>query len=78
MGASTPNFQRRLAECSLSEANGNVTLDNLYHDHQRAIMSRRKKIKRLRLKRRTQEIVRNAAQPQIGVRTLSKKNGPSV
>ena len=43
------------------EAIGDVTPDDMYHDRQRAILSRREKIKRLTLKRRKNESLRNAA-----------------
>ena len=62
----------------LHEAIGNVTPDDMYHGRHRAILSRREKIKRLTLERRKKENLRNAAQPQMGARTLSKKTGPTV
>ena len=43
------------------EAIGNVTPDDMYHGRQRAILSRREKIKRLTLARRKKENLRNAA-----------------
>ncbi len=43
------------------EAIGNVTPDDMYHGRQRAILSRREKIKRLTLERRKKENLRNAA-----------------
>ena len=43
------------------EALGNVTPDDMYHGHQRVILSPREKIKRLTLKRRRKESLRNAA-----------------
>ena len=45
----------------LHEAIGNVTPDDMYHGRQRAILSRREKIKRLTLERRKKENLRNAA-----------------
>jgi transposase InsO family protein len=45
----------------LHEAIGNVTPDDMYHGRQRAIASRREKIKRLTLERRKKENLRNAA-----------------
>ena len=45
----------------LHRAIGNVTPDDRYHDRQRAILSRREKIKRLTLERRKKENLRNAA-----------------
>ena len=62
----------------LHEAIGNVTPDDMYHGRQRAILTRPEKIKRLTLERRKKEHLRNAASPQAGARTLSKKDGPSV
>jgi hypothetical protein len=50
-----PNHER------LHEAIGNVTPDDMYHGRQRAILSRRVKIKRLTLERRKKENLRNAA-----------------
>jgi putative transposase len=44
----------------LHEAIGNVTPDDVYHDRQRVITSRRAKIKRLTLERRKQENLRIA------------------
>ena len=44
----------------LHEAIGNVTPDDMYHGRQRAILSRREKIKRLTLERRKTENPRNA------------------
>ena len=44
----------------------------------RPTLSRRKRIKRLTLERRKKENPRNAAWPQTGARTLSKKNDPKV
>ena len=43
------------------EAIGDVTPDDMYHGRQRAILSRREKIKRLTLERRKKENLRNAA-----------------
>ena len=43
------------------EAIGNVTPHDMYHGRQRAILGRREKIKRLTLKRRKKENLRNAA-----------------
>ncbi len=62
----------------LHEAIGSVTPDDMYHGRQRAILSRREKIKRLTLERRKKENLRNAASPQMGARILSKKTGPTV
>ena len=62
----------------LHEAIGNVTPDDMYHGRQRAILSRREKIKRLTLERRKKENLHNAAEPQMGARTLPKKNGRSA
>ena len=62
----------------LHEAIGNVTPDDMHHGRQRAILSRRRRIKRLTLERRKKENLRNAASPQTGARTLSKQNGPRV
>ncbi len=45
----------------LHEAIGNVTPDDMYHGRQRAIRTRREKIKRLTLERRKKENLRNAA-----------------
>jgi len=45
----------------LHEAIGNVTPDDMYHGRQRAILSRREKIKRLTLERRKKENLRNVA-----------------
>jgi putative transposase len=45
----------------LHEALGNVTLDDRYHSRQRAIRTRREKIKRLTLKRRNRDSLRTAA-----------------
>ncbi len=45
----------------LHEAIGNVTPDDMYHGRQRAILSRREKIKRLTLERRKKENLRNTA-----------------
>ncbi len=45
----------------LHAAIGNVTPDDMYHGRQRAILSRREKIKRLTLERRKKENLRNAA-----------------
>ena len=45
----------------LHEAIGNVTPDDMYHGRQRAILSRREKIKRLTLERRKKENLHNAA-----------------
>jgi RNA-directed DNA polymerase len=42
------------------EAIGNVTPGDMYHDRQRAILSRRQKVKCLTLKRRKEENLRNA------------------
>jgi len=44
----------------LHEAIGNVTSDDMDHGRQRAIPSRREKIKRLTLERRKKENLRNA------------------
>jgi putative transposase len=44
----------------LHEALGNVTPDDMYHGRQRAILSRREKIKRSTLERRKKEDLRNA------------------
>jgi hypothetical protein len=58
---------------------GELTLTDTYRGRQRAILSRREKIKHLTLEGREEENLRNAAEPLIGVvRTLSKKSGPSV
>jgi hypothetical protein len=57
---------------------GNVTPDDMYHGRQCAILSRRAKIKHLTLERRKEENLRDAAQPQMGTRILSKKHGPGV
>ncbi len=43
------------------ESIGNVTPDDMYHGRQREILSRRDRIKRLTLERRTKENQRNAA-----------------
>ena len=45
----------------LHEAIGNVTPDDMYHGRQRAILSRREKIKSLTSERRKKENLRNAA-----------------
>ncbi len=45
----------------LHEAIGNVTPDDMYHGRQRAILSRREKIKRLTLERRKKENLSNVA-----------------
>ena len=45
----------------LHEAIGNVTPDDMYQGRQRAILTRREKIKRLTLERRKKENLRNAA-----------------
>ena len=45
----------------LHEAIGNVTPDDMYHGHQREILTHREKIKRLTLQRRKKENLRNAA-----------------
>ena len=45
----------------LHEAIGNVTPDDMVHGSQRAILSRREKIKRLTFERRKKENLRNAA-----------------
>jgi len=45
----------------LHEAIGNVTPDDMYHGRDRAILSRREKIKRLTLERRKKENLHNAA-----------------
>jgi putative transposase len=45
----------------LHEAIGNVTPDDMYRGRQRAIVSRREKIKRLTLERRKKQNLRNAA-----------------
>ena len=45
----------------LHEAIGNVTPDDMYHGRQRAIHTRREKIKRLTLERRKKDSLRNAA-----------------
>jgi putative transposase len=57
----------------LHEALGNVTPDDMYYGRQRAILTRREKIKRLTLGRRRKENLRNAAQPQTGAE-LSLEN----
>ncbi len=62
----------------LHEAIGNVTPDDMYHGRQRAILSRREKIKRLTLERRKRENLSNAAWPQMGARIVSTKNDRSV
>jgi putative transposase len=45
----------------LHEAIGDVTPDDMYHGRQRAILSRREKIKRSTLERRKKENLTNAA-----------------
>ncbi len=50
----------------------------MYHGRPYAILNRREKIKRLTLERRKKENLSNAAWPQTGAKTLSKKNDPSV
>ena len=45
----------------LHEALGNVTPDDMYHDRQREIFTRRERIKRLTLQRRKKENLSNAA-----------------
>jgi hypothetical protein len=55
---------RFVAYCNherIHEAIGIVTPDDMYYGRQRAILSRREKIKRLTLERRKQENLRNAA-----------------
>jgi len=60
------------------EAIGNVTPDDMYHGRQHEVLIRREKIKHLTFERRKKENLRNTGEPQTGVRTLSKKNGPGV
>jgi putative transposase len=62
----------------LHEAIGNVTPDDMYHGRRWEILSHRTKIKRLTLERRKKENLRNAAYPQTGAETLSKKSPPIV
>jgi hypothetical protein len=60
------------------EAIGNITPNDMYHGRQRSILTHREKIKRLTLERRRNENLRNAAYPQTGAETLSRKSGPTV
>jgi len=48
------------------ESIGNATPDDMYHGRQRAIRSRRDRIKRLTLERRKKDNLHNAAQPKTG------------
>jgi hypothetical protein len=60
------------------EAIGNAMSDGMYHGRQRAILSRREKIKPLTLERRKKENLNNAAQSQMGARTVFTKNDSIV
>ena len=57
---------------------GELTLDDMYHGRQRAILSRREKIKRLTLERGEKKIYATRRRRKMGARILSKKNDPNV
>ena len=61
LGRAVARFVEYYNHERLHEAIGNVTPDDMYHGRQRAILTRREKKKRLTLKRRKKENLRNAA-----------------